>query len=275
MPLNLLPQRAVEDIKKGCDVLYIRDVIERVKTYYPSEYDESEMYPWCDEVSSMIAIEDKCVYAEAHLTAGADGAVVLPPDVEFHNIVSVRSGNKELKKTNLKRMSRGEVNTGTSGDISIVYLVPYKPVRAVKYKGTAKCNGDTLAIQVNPFIQGDTLKMETAEGEKLITVVDVKFIPESEYPYGITVGVGQLEGVEGEVNLTLTREVTEKTLCHAPYDTMYIDYLMGKIALYQRDYQMYSQFMTSFNSRLDAYKRWLVNYIPQDGGVLKNWWKGR
>ncbi len=275
MALSLSPPRAEEDIKKGCDDLYIKDVIERVKAYYPSEYDESEMYPWCDEVSSMIAIEDKCVYGEVYLTPNPDGTLVLPPDVEFHNIVSVRAGDKELKKSNLKLMSRGVVDTGIGGDVRVIYLVPYKPIRAVKYKGTAKCEGNLMQLATCPFVAGDTLKMEIAEGERLVTVIDVKFIPESEYPYGVTVGVGQLEGLEGEVELTLAREVTEKTLCHAPYDTMYVDYLMGKIALYQRDYQMYNQFMTSFNSRLDAYKRWLVNYIPQDGGKLKNFWKGR
>ncbi len=264
-----------EGIKKGCDVLYIRDVIERVKTYYPSEYDESEMYPWCDEVSGMIAIEDKCVYNGVTLRAGDDGTLVLPPDVEFHNIVSVRAGGRELKKSNLKLAGKDTVGTGVAGDVDVVYLVPYKPIRAVKYKGTAKCEGDIMALHTNPFISGDTLKLETSDGERLVTVIDVTFIPEGEYPYGVRVGVGQLEGLTGEIDLTLTREVTEKTLCSAPYDIMYIDYLMGKIALFQRDYQMYNQFMTSFNSRLGAYKRWLINYVPQDGGKLINWWKGR
>lgn len=255
--------------------MYIRDVIERVKTYYPSEYDEKEMYPWCDEVSSMIAIEDRCVYAEAHLKTESDGSIVLPPDVEFHNVVSVRAGGKELKKSNLKLSGGDTVMTGITGDVDVVYLVPYKPIRAVRYQGTAKCQGDTLALKTNPFISGDTLKLECASGERLVTVIDVTFVPDNEYPFGVRVGVGQLEGLEGEIDVTLARQVTEKTLCSAPYDTMYIDYLMGKIALYQRDYQMYSQFMTSFNSRLDAYKRWLINYIPQDGGVLKNYWNRR
>ncbi len=254
--------------------MYINDVIERVKTYYPSEYDESEMYPWCDEVSAMIAIEDKCIYNQVNLTPTPDGTIALPHGVEFQNIVSVKAGDKTLEKTNLKLTDTGTIDVG-GGAVTVVYLVPYKPIRAVKYKGMAKCDGHILALTTNPFIAGDTLKMETSEGERLITVVDVKFIPESEHPYGIEVGVKQLEGVEGEIELTLTRQVTEKTLCEAPYDTMYIDYLMAKIALYQRDYQMYNQFMTSFNSRLGAYKRWLINFIPQDGGVLKNWWKGR
>lgn len=273
--LSLLPLTADEDIKKGCDVLYIRDVIERVKTYYPSEYDGSEMYPWCDEVSAMIAIEDKCVYNAVTLRTKGDGTLLLPPYVEFHNIVSVTSGGITLKKSNLKLMGGSTLETGLSGDVEVVYLVPYKPIRAVSYKGTARCEGDIMALQTNPFIKGDTIKLETTDGQRLVTVIDVKFIPDSEYSFGVKVGVGQLEGLTGELDLTLTRQVTEKTLCSAPYDTMYIDYLMGKIALYQRDYQMYNQFMTAFNSRLDAYKRWLINYIPQDGGKLKNWWKGR
>ena len=255
--------------------MYIRDVIERVKTYYPSEYDESEMYPWCDEESSMIAMEDRCVYNSVILRADHKGTLELPPDVEFHNIVSVKAGGKELKKSNLKLTGGSTIETSLSGDAEVVYLVPYKPIRAVKYKGTARCEGDTLMLHTNPFVSGDVIKLETHDGERLASVIDVTFIPEGEYAFAVRVGPGQIEGLDGEVDLTATRQVTEKTLCEAPYDIMYIDYLMGKIALYQRDYHMYNQFMTSFNSRLDAYKRWLINYIPQDGGKLKNWWKGR
>lgn len=255
--------------------MYIRDVIERVKTYYPSEYDEKEMYPWCDEVSSMIAVEDKCAYAEVTLVSDGENCVMLPSDVEFHNIVSVRVGNNEVKKSNLKLEPYCRLNTGVSGEVTVVYLVPYSPIRAVEYKGEAECVGNIIYLAFNPFKPGDTAVLATAEGERFITVIGVHYAPDMKNPFAVTVGEGQLEGVEGTVDVTVTRQVTDKTLCHAPYDTMYVDYVMSKIALYQRDYQMYNQFMTSFNSRMDAYKRWLINYVPQDGGKLINWWKSR
>lgn len=252
--------------------VYIRDVIERVKTYYPSEYDEREMYPWCDEVSSMIAIEDKCAYAQATLVADSDRCVMLPDGVEFHNIISVMVGDKELKKTNLKLTSPQRLNVGVGGEVVVVYLVPYSPIRSVEYKGEAECVGDTIYLAINPFVVGDNVRLITAEGERLVNVVGVSYVPNMAHPFAVTLGMGQLEGLDGTLDVTLTRQVTDKTMCHAPYDIMYVDYLMAKIALFQRDYQMYNQFMTSFNSRLGAYKRWLINYVPQDGGVLKNYW---
>ena len=34
--------------------MYIGDVLERARTYFPSEYTDDEMYDWCDEVSAML-----------------------------------------------------------------------------------------------------------------------------------------------------------------------------------------------------------------------------
>ena len=65
---------------------------------------------------------------------------------------------------------------------------------------------------------------------------------------------------------------SDETLCGPPYDSMYIDYVLAKICLYQRDFDTYNQFMASFNSKLDAYKRWYMSGPPRRADKLKNWW---
>lgn len=255
--------------------MYINDVIQRVKTYYPSEYDEREMYAWCDEVSSMIAVRDNCVYNELQLRADSNDCITLPEEVEFTNIVGVRANDTQLKKSNLKLSGKSSLNVGAAGEVTLTYLVPYKPIHTAEYTGEAIIEGDILHLSRNPFSVGDSIRLVTAAGERLVNATGIGYIVTDEYPYTIRVGADELSGLAGRYDITAVRIITEKTLCSAPYDVMYVDYLMAKIALYQRDYNMYNQFMTSFNSRMDAYKRWVINYLPQDGGKLINWWKGR
>ncbi len=83
-----------------------------------------------------------------------------------------------------------------------------------------------------------------------------------------------------EVSAMLTTEVedlseytsSDETLCDTPYDIMYIDYVIAKICLYQHDFNTYNQFISLFNTRLDAYKRWRMSSPPHQAEKLKNWW---
>ncbi len=249
--------------------MYIKEVIERVGTYYPSEYDEKEMYPWCDEVSSMLATEDRCIFREINLTADKNSAVTLPDGVSFESIVAIYKGDKEIKKSTLT-LNGNTLLVG--GDVRIVYLAPYESVRVVRYEGEAEIWDNTIRIHDDCFRVGDVVVLETSSGERVVTVTKTAYEAESQCPYILTVTYDKPLAGLGTTSVIMTRKITDKTLCDAPYDIMYVDYLMGKIALFQRDYQMYSQFMTSFNSRLDAYKRWLVNHMPQSGGNLHGWW---
>lgn len=74
--------------------------------------------------------------------------------------------------------------------------------------------------------------------------------------------------VEDEPSYT----VSDTTLCDTPYDIMYIDYVIAKICLYQHDFNTYNQFISLFNTRLDAYKRWRMSSPLHQAQRLKNWW---
>ena len=69
------------------------------------------------------------------------------------------------------------------------------------------------------------------------------------------------------------RIVTEETVCDAPYDRMYIDYVNAQICYYQRDFDTYNQHMNLFNQRLMSYQAWLQQRRVQDkDGKIVNWW---
>ena len=248
--------------------MYIGEVIRRAQDYCPSEYNINEMYLWCDEVSSMLAIEDRNVFIKETLIPDAAGQVLLPPNVKFENIISVSSGGKMLKKEDLRNIS---IDKGCSLPVELIYLKPYIPIRVISYTGEVTVDKEnlTLIVDTHLFKTGDIITVQLEGVSKELLVSDVKFSNEK---YLLTMLDGNLDDFSDSGNAIIERVVTDKTVCDAPYDGMYIDYIIAKICMYQRDFNTYNQFMTSFNSRLNAYKKWITNQLPQAGGRLKNWW---
>lgn len=288
--------------------MYINDVIRLVRNYYPSEYDLYEMYIWCNEVSSMLLIEDRNVYRSVTLPVASDGTFLLPDGVDIENVEYVTAGNTVLEKQDLREYGGRKLyvkgcngielpnNIQRPSSVTVEYLQPYVPIRLAKYKGDvyasksegymyiSKCEfipGDTLVIQLNadsesaevfenvPLLSVDyglyTISPDDAGGAGIIFRSDM---------YRCTVPEDTFTGTNGGKyeNSVITRVITEKTVCDAPFDNMYVDYLLAKINLYQHDTDAYNQYMTMFNSRLAAYRNWLIKRMPSDDCKLKNWW---
>lgn len=248
--------------------MYIGEVIRRAQSYCPSEYDKDEMYLWCDEVSSMLSIEDRNVFLKETLVPDSQGRILLPMNVGFENIISVRVGGRELKKEDLRSM--GSIKN-CSLPAEITYLKPYSSIRNVEYNGDIVIDKtqSRIIINENLFRKGDSVIFTADNITAELQILETGICSEK---YCLYTPQGSLDSFSDADKGRLERIVTEKTVCDAPYDTMYIDYIIAKICMLQRDFETYNQFMTSFNSRLVAYKRWITNQLPQAGGKLKNWW---
>lgn len=254
--------------KKGKIAMYIGEVIRRAQNYCPSEYDENEMYSWCDEVSSMLAIEDRNVFVKEVFVPDSDGNVLLPAGAGFENIISVTVNGRQLKKEDL-RNRRCSVNVKTP--VEVIYLLPYSPIRVVSYTGNTVIDKkkSQFTVGTDGFKIGDSINVELNSVTAELHVLDIQV---QDNVWSVSVADGSLDDFADTGIITVNRIITDKTICDAPYDGMYIDYIIAKICMYQRDFNTYNQFMTSFNSRLKAYKRWITNQLPQAGGKLKNWW---
>lgn len=254
--------------------MYINDVIKNVKRLYPSEYSDEEMYIWCDEVSSMLTIEDRNVFKETVLRADKNGTFLLPEDVNIENVESVFANGRCLEKSDFRNIFIHE-NRGYLKDTNIlrvVYLQPYYPIRLAKYRGEVSVSNDGSCFEIsfNEFASGDIISICINEYE----FSDIPLF-ETEYatPSKCVLKTTETDIPDGEyTDCVITRLVTDKTVCSAPYDSMYIDYILAKINMFQRDMQSYNHHMTAFNSRLSAYKKWIINHMPPEDGKLKNWW---
>ena len=270
--------------------MYINDVIRRVRGYYPNEYDTTELYSWCDEVSAILAVEDRPTYKEKVLPLSADGTVYLPDGVKFENIERVIADGVELKKEDIRDFAKSTINIKgynakvrdasilpKASSVTVVYLAPYEPIRLCKYNGSIKIhNSSTIKIKNSDFVVGDILTMQGSDNNVIapaVPVIQIDYEPFDEYAYTLTSTDDALSDITStDFNGIITRTVTDETLCDAPYDSMYIDYVIAKINMYQRDIAAYNQHMTLFNSKLDSYKKWIVSRMPQSRSTFINWW---
>ncbi|MGN1115194.1 MAG: hypothetical protein ACI4TH_01335 [Candidatus Ornithomonoglobus sp.] len=265
--------------------MYINEAIRLVKKYYPSEYDTNEMYIWCNEVSSMLSVEERFVLHEKFLPAAKDGTVLLPEGVDIENVCGIYLDGRRLDKLDHRTYGNGRkgIKAGIDrGFVRVVYSEPYRPIRVVNYRGAVTVNGDDgyFELYCPDILPGDsvTITFLTAGGgaEKTFEGVMVmgSDLTENGFRYDASSPDGSFEsaGVIAGDNVLVTRNVTDKTVCDAPFDAMYADYILAKINMYQRDMEAYNQFMTAFNSRLAAYRRWLADRMPSGDGKLHGWW---
>lgn len=271
--------------------MYIKEVTRLVRNFYPNEYDISELYLWCNEVSAMLLVENRRIYREIILPIASDGSVLLPEGVGMEYVERVIADGRELAREDMRLFGHHIHNIrGTNGFVlpepvcradsaRVIYTEPYQPIRLPKYQGgvTIDKAAHTIAIYHGEFVVGDVLNITMNKGAsdqyklKEIPVFAVHRSGEQ------TVLETSAEAIKDAVseksnNAVITRVVLDKTVCDAPYDGMYVDYCLAKINLYQRDSDGYSTHMAEFNNKLANYRTWLIERLPQDDGALKNWW---
>lgn len=263
--------------------MYINEVIRLAQNYYPSEFNPTDMYIWCNEVSSMITAEDRTTYHEKKLTVASDGTILLPRGVGFENIERITDGVNEYRKDDIRNIASSAISIPSNTEsVYVTYSVPYEPIRLVKYRGRAYVydKAGEISISENEFVPGDTVIMQIAPDTPSsntisdISVIDIQYNESaSELRHTLYVPESAISGNSGDYDdVIITRVVTDKTVCDAPFDSMYVDYVLAKINQYQRDINSYNQHITAFNSRLASYKQWLVDKMPQKDIKFKNWW---
>lgn len=282
--------------------MYINAVIEACDRLYPNEYTLQEKYTWCDELSAMLMQEYKKEYVRVRLKPDSDGTYLLPEGVEYEAVDRIFDGRKELTKQDFRSFGvryfcgvRGRLalpqRHRVRGDIEVVYLKAHTPIRNIVITDASVFVSrlNYFEMKEHPFIVGDVLKF-TVNGHSAdnVTVLEIEeqdtetdrlYVNEGAFDdildsFSYTNEFGEDMGIiEGSVQADITRYVTEKTVCPAPYDSMYIDYINAKISYYQGSFGNYNQHMMSFNNKLSAYQLWLKERCPLDcSSKITNWW---
>ena len=249
--------------------MYISDVIERAKALHPSEYTTKEYLQWCDELSADIRRNYDIQYGKIKANSSS---VLLPENVSIHDISKIIMDGRELKKTDLRDfgieyeyLPDGKLLKKTDGSISdfeIIYATAYTPIRYIDEDMDVCFSGNSFTCPGAAFMVGDTLKITADDTVYTVHIIDIGdggFVYEGD------------SVPEGEKRAHVYREITDKTLLPAPYDSAYMDFINAKIALYQGDADAYQSFMSQFSTKLSDYRSWLTRNMPRTETKFKNW----
>lgn len=235
--------------------------IERADELCPNPYTLEEKICWCDEVTAELRRSVIKVYETIETDISEYGEVNLPDDIPFERIELAFVGNHRLDKQDLRSFKSNPQDLvqsiGGSKKLRIVYLDLPKPTRMPDIRGEFNTGGNTIEIEEAPFIEGDAIEIaylpedggepewESSEQACVIEVDSDKIILDR-------------DAVEPQTaaSLAIRRIVDDVTaIDEAPYDGMYVEYILAKAALYQHDYVGYSAHMTQYNSLLDMLRR--------------------
>lgn len=239
--------------------------------------------------------------AELITASNADGAYLLPEGVTFEMVDRIIDGAREIDKRDFRsygieyyygRCGRFvlPVRNRVRGSIDVIYLKKHEPIRTIEVKNyETVLTGNTFRFpNTAGFESGDTVTI-TSENEKFENVpilgVGQVFIPiydddgsvVADYLRANVPDGTFTSALDGKSSISLVcsikRCVTDETLCDAPYDRMYVDFVNAQICYYQRDFDTYNQHMNLFNQRMAAYQAWLQQRRTQDkDGKITNWW---
>lgn len=284
--------------------MYINEVLRTCDALCPNEYSDKEKYMWCDELSAMLTQEHLKKYDRVTVEADGDGTYLLPEGVTFEMVDRIIDGVREIDKLDFRSYGieyyygqRGRfvfpVRHRVNGKIDVIYLKPHTPIRTEEITDyTTVITNNTIRLpSASNFVCGDTVTVETENEEfenvSILGIAQV-FIPVVDsggnFTHSVTADYVKASVPDNTFNKLLNgnssiqlvcnikRVITDETVCGAPYDRMYVDFVNAQICYYQRDFDTYNQHMNLFNQRLNAYQAWLQQRRVQDkDGRMVNW----
>ncbi len=252
-------------------------VIQTADLLCPNPYTIEEKLRWCDEVSAGIRRDIKKIYDTIETTVAEPGALALPDDISFEDIEIAYINGKPMEKLDFRSFAAGNVPMGVSFPvrIKVVFLTRAMPVRQINLKGTFDLSENFIKMDFAEFYPGDCI--EWVELADLADEPDWKaakrcYIIDKVYD-GLVVEENAFTP-QTAAPLAIRRVIDDVTeIDELPYDGMYVEYLLAKMALYQHDYTGYSAHMTQYNTLWEGLRRDYKNRAPLNtaSGFRKYW----
>lgn len=252
--------------------------IEAADALSPNSFEFEEKLGWCGEVSLSLRRHVKKYYDIIETVVTCREELELPEDISIDNIEAAYLGGRPLTKADLRSLPylagadlrrRFGLTFGSPKLLKLIYLTTPGEVRDICIEGEFNISESVIEGWMLPFEQGDEIICEMPD--------DPEFEPVRTYVYendGERVRLtDDIFTPETGAKLVIKRVINDETEAEAPYDRMYIEYLLAKIALYQHDYDTYSSHMIQYNNIYDEYKRDYKTRNPlNDLARFKNYW---
>lgn len=261
--------------------MQIMTAIKEADALCPNPYTLSEKLLWCDEVSAAVRREVLKTYDTISVTWDGVQPLLLPDDICFEDIEALYANGQLMEKSDFRTVAKHALQYFGTGfscptELRAVYLTKPAPIREIEIRGTFNTNEDFIAMEAPPFAEGDTISF--------VVLTDQDADPDWESAKDVLVLDTSLDGIflenesieaQSGVPMAIRRIITDDTeIDEAPYDRMYIEYILAKMALYQHDYTGYTAHMTQYNTLFDSLKRDYKTRAPlTELANFKNYWR--
>lgn len=230
----------------------IEKVLQSVDNLYPNHYSKQQKLDWCYEVTANVAETVNKVY-DTYTMPGGEEDYYLPPGILLEDVRYIYVDGRKCAKVDDR--SFRDMIPKNAKEVKVVFKRRWTPYREIHLNGTYTFGTDRITIPGHDFTIGDNLNV-TIEGETTnCNVLDLD---------GDDVITKDDTFVAGEKQAEIELVLSDETLPPPPYDSMYIDYVIGKIAYYQNDMEEYNKQMTAYNDKLYDYSFWYKQTNPTD-----------
>ena len=256
----------------------LTQVIQTADALCPNPYSQAEKLRWCDEVSAGIRREIKKIYNTVETVVNSEEELILPDDIDFADIETAYINGKLMDKLDFRSFAAGDALAGISfpAKLKLVFLTRAMPVRIVNLTGSFDISENFIRMEAPELYPGDCIEwvpLEDLTEEPDWSHANRTYIVDQVYD-GLVVEDNTFTPQTGAL-LAIRRVIDDLTeIDELPYESMYIEYLLAKMALYQRDYTGYSAHMTQYNLLWEGLKRDYKTRAPLNPvSNLKNYWK--
>lgn len=258
----------------------LTDVIRIADELCPNPYTEEEKWRWVDEVSALLCQEYRKHYQM--LTCRTEGGILyLPQDVAIEQVAGIWCGGARYDKSDFRSDCSGgrtklwNANLLTGSPVQIAFLSEHSPVRRFVLEGKWDTAPHLLKLRTPLVAVRDDLEItiqfdeeSNPDWEQAFRCHVISLDEEGTHLAGDPLSAAE------EKRMAIRRIVTDTTVLPAPYDSVYVEYLLAKMAFYQRDGEGYRAHMAQFNEGLDAYERWYKQRAPiNQGSNFRGLWK--
>lgn len=256
----------------------IMKAIEAADALCPNPYTLEEKIRWCDEVNADIRRNILKKYDVIETQTDSSGELQLPLDIPSERVEVVYSNGQAMTKQDFRSFMQNYTDDGIKfggqNKIKVVYLTMPERIRFPDIRGEFNTGDNYIEIMLPPFKEGDMIELcqgYTSEEDIDWSKAKTAYVAES-YVDKIMLDKEILTPETG-AKLAIRRIVDDETeIDEAPYDSMYIEYLLAKAALYQHDYPSYNAHMSQYQVLFGTMRRDMKTRCPLNAQVrFKNY----
>lgn len=246
----------------------IMEAIERADALCPNPYTLEEKLSWCDEINAELRRGPMKVYDMIEISIDSFGCVQIPDDLSFERIEAAFYNGNLLDKQDFRTFIRDYKDSGTAfalpKRLKAVYLTLPEKIRNDDIRGEFDTGTNYIEMEMQPFEEEDNIEIaeisdmsEEPDWENAVHAYIMEIQPDK------IIFDRDVITAQTAAKLAIRRIVDDVTeIDEAPYDSMYIEYILAKIALYQHDYVGYNAHMTQYNAMYETLRREMRERSP-------------